>query len=652
MAKLFLSYSRKDARAAERFTRWLESEGHDVWRDEDDIGGGTSFSSEIERALEDCDAVLVLWSVDSAQSAWVRDEAGYGRDKSKLIPLSLDGIEPPLGFRQFQAMDLSKWKGRGDPPGAERIRAAIERISGNSMAAVPAMAAVPKRHFGSLRDLPRSALIAGLVAIVAAGLLGLFLWQRSSANRALTIAVMPSPASPDRATAADYANVAAADMAAFLGSHFDQATVIAPSDSAGRTSGYRVLISATAHGKGADASLTLSDADGHTIIWSKSWAVPDVSTVDLREEVSRFASDAALCLTDAKGGSERLTQPALGVYMGGCVGIADSDWSDAQVLAAFERVAKLAPDFPQGWASLSVGRALFAANLKDGPPGPYAAAVRSARQAIARARRLAPQSGLPYVAEYHLVGDDPYRELAALEEGAKVDPDSAVVQMNLADALTAVGRISDSVQAAQRAIELDPLSPFARSHYILALAYAGAFSKAKAAIVEARKKWPNDPQIDWAEFGFQYRYGDPRIAEVLLPRAIDASDATLEPARKLIAARANPTPANVDDALAAFRTRWMSNPRTENIVLLALGTFGKTKEAYELLNDPKFQPFLDTDILFRPEFARVRADPRFVAVAARAGLVHYWRTSGNWPDFCLSEQLKYDCKTEAAKYPG
>ena len=57
MAKLFLSYSRKNARQAERFTRWLESEGHDVWRDEDDIGGGASFSREIEHALNDCDAV-------------------------------------------------------------------------------------------------------------------------------------------------------------------------------------------------------------------------------------------------------------------------------------------------------------------------------------------------------------------------------------------------------------------------------------------------------------------------------------------------------------------------------------------------------------------------------------------------------------------
>ena len=39
-----------------------------------------------------------------------------------------------------------------------------------------------------------------------------------------------------------------------------------------------------------------------------------------------------------------------------------------------------------------------------------------------------------------------------------------------------------------------------------------------------------------------------------------------------------------------------------------------------------------------------------MSVAARAGLVRYWRKSGNWPDFCSSEQLKYDCRAEAAKY--
>jgi hypothetical protein len=81
-----------------------------------------------------------------------------------------------------------------------------------------------------------------------------------------------------------------------------------------------------------------------------------------------------------------------------------------------------------------------------------------------------------------------------------------------------------------------------------------------------------------------------------------------------------------------------------------LGNFGRVDEAYQLMEDPKFQPYLDTNDLFRPDFAKVRADPRFMRIAARAGLVRYWRQTGYWPDFCASEQLRYDCKTEATKY--
>jgi hypothetical protein len=83
---------------------------------------------------------------------------------------------------------------------------------------------------------------------------------------------------------------------------------------------------------------------------------------------------------------------------------------------------------------------------------------------------------------------------------------------------------------------------------------------------------------------------------------------------------------------------------------LALANFGRVDQAYQLMEDPKFQPFIEKDALFRPDFAGVRADPRFLQVAARLRLVRYWRDSGYWPDFCTREQLRYDCKAEAAKY--
>jgi tetratricopeptide (TPR) repeat protein len=448
--------------------------------------------------------------------------------------------------------------------------------------------------------------------------------------------------------AADYSNVAAADLAAFLPRRFDRATVIAPADASAGVAGYRMLISTDPHGAAVNASLTLSDEDDHTTLWSRNWSVADASAADLKAEVSAAASKAALCLTEARGGSSRLSQPALGVYLSGCAGFADTNVSNEDFEATFERVLKLAPDFAPAWNYLALSRSWIAEGLQDSSPA-RATALERARDAIAKARKLNPDSGMSYDAEYHLISNDTFRGLQVLEQGAKVDPDDGEIQMHLSEVFQSVGRMSDSVQAAQRGIELEPGSPWGRSQYILALVYSGAFSKAKADIAQARQKWPNDPAIDWAEFGFQYRYGDPRAALALLPKVLNYSDAQTAPIRKVIAARLNPTAANIDDAISAFNPQDQAD---KGMILLALGNFGRVDQAYQVLGDSKFLPFLETQALFRPDFAGVRADPRFMGVAARVGLVRYWRQTGYWPDFCTSEQLKYDCKTEAAKYPN
>ncbi|MCY7271640.1 MAG: toll/interleukin-1 receptor domain-containing protein, partial [Sphingomonas bacterium] len=105
MASVFLSYDRNDANQARGIAKALERAGNSVWWDRH-IQGGTQFSRAIEQALHDADAVVVLWSTESVQSTWVRDEAAEGRDSGKLIPVTLDGALPPMGFRQFQVIGI------------------------------------------------------------------------------------------------------------------------------------------------------------------------------------------------------------------------------------------------------------------------------------------------------------------------------------------------------------------------------------------------------------------------------------------------------------------------------------------------------------------------------------------------------------------
>ena len=106
MVSVFLRYDRDDAKRAKAIARALERGGHAVWWDRQ-IAGGAEFAQEIEQELGKSTAVAVLWSRHSIQSACVRDKAAEGRGERKLVPVSIDGTLAPMGFRQYQVIDLS-----------------------------------------------------------------------------------------------------------------------------------------------------------------------------------------------------------------------------------------------------------------------------------------------------------------------------------------------------------------------------------------------------------------------------------------------------------------------------------------------------------------------------------------------------------------
>jgi TolB-like protein/Tfp pilus assembly protein PilF len=159
---IFVSYAHGDHARAQRLAAALKQCGYDVWWDAL-IEGGTRYARSISEALEAADVVIVLWSKQSIESDWVRDEAAQGRDRHRLVPLSLDGSHPPLGFRQYQMIDLSHWRGRADAPQIEAIRRAIAKVLGEEPAPEPTA------RNGFTR---RQAVVGGTAAAAAAAVAG------------------------------------------------------------------------------------------------------------------------------------------------------------------------------------------------------------------------------------------------------------------------------------------------------------------------------------------------------------------------------------------------------------------------------------------------------------------------------------------------
>ena len=137
MADIFLSYSEKDRSTVSRLADTLQSVGWSVWWDRR-IPAGSTWRSVLEHELQSMRCMVVLWSSNSVHSEWVCEEAAEGRQLGRLVPVSIDRVRPPAGFREIQAADLVDWDGSRSFLGLQRLLEDIERLIGKPGVVPPA----------------------------------------------------------------------------------------------------------------------------------------------------------------------------------------------------------------------------------------------------------------------------------------------------------------------------------------------------------------------------------------------------------------------------------------------------------------------------------------------------------------------------------
>lgn len=214
---VFLSYSRADQPLALQVLAALEAAGITVWWD-GLLPGGARYNDVTEHKLESAYAVITLWSQTSVHSHWVHDEAMRGRDRGCLVPASIDGSEPPLGFRQFQWVTLFDAGGAIIPSAMARLIQSVERMhpaaGGHKPLSPPRAPAAPvaAAPHGRFRMDRRKAVGAGAALAILGG--GALAWRGGlfGGERANSVAVLPfnrSGGSPDQAY---FANDLAAEI--------------------------------------------------------------------------------------------------------------------------------------------------------------------------------------------------------------------------------------------------------------------------------------------------------------------------------------------------------------------------------------------------------------------------------------------------------
>ena len=329
-------------------------------------------------------------------------------------------------------------------------------------------------------------------------------------------------------------------------------------------------------------------------------------------------------------------------------------------IAILEQAVERAPGFSQAWAQLAYWRAM---TLRLGLGGEtIERELIHARHAARAALQLGPGSALGILATATLLPlCGHYAEKRNLVNQALArSPNDPVVLTHASGLHDAVGRQRQAFGMIEQAYELDPRATgWYRGYVLQAL---GRSTEADASFDRDLARWPDNLSLWFTAIGCACERGDwdryDRLT-ALLPTELQS-----EPNMLAIRWTAERERSWTDEtAKAALEDLRLSVKDTGSARLnLAglLGDKGHVDEAYEILAAASFAHLfspegvlmfgdLGLNLLFKPRFAAMRRDRRFVELCAHLGLCAFWAESGEWPD-CVAEVAPfYDLKAEVMR---
>lgn len=509
-AQVFVSYARTEIDQARKIINVIEEAGFRVWWD-GLLEAGSVFTRSTEAALNNADAVVVLWSAKSVDSHWVRDEATNGRDRGRLVPISLDGSLPPLGFRQFQSIDISGWNGQADFPAIRNILYVIDQLVGGE-AMLSRDPAVPLAAQGLVvpQKPGKSKLLAGAGALLVAVGLG---WAAlsgqfsSDAEEGDRIAILPFKNLSGDPEQAYFSDGLSEELRAVLTKNEGLQVVAQTSSNKFRDDfgdpksianalGVNYLLGGSVRRSGETVRVSAQLINAKTGVddWSETYdrKLSDIFTVQ-SDIADRVAS--ALAVQMAKEDPEGKARPggttnaaAYDAYLRGraLYDLALDQASDRAAEGQFKAAIAADPGYGAAWSAVSRVQTTIANSYPSDIPlsVQYDKAVASAREAV----KLAPQMADGHAAlGYVLLNGrlDARGAGAAYRQSYRYGGGNADIIQGYANFMARIGKLPEAQRAIAAAIKLDPLNPAAFRIKATVLFLAGDYSAARSAIKQA-----------------------------------------------------------------------------------------------------------------------------------------------------------------------
>ncbi len=396
----------------------------------------------------------------------------------------------------------------------------------------------------------------------------------------------------------------------------------------------------------------LDDPARHATLWSESVDGPAADSDQLQARIASTIVAVLACSNRALVPVHGLTDPDLLTrYLHACDLMVNPGSSAYEVLASLREVAAKAPGFTPAHSDLAKFDTYYSPNL----PPDQAAPLRQEGEAEAhKALALDPKSPDAYLTLAVLLPPTDWagRE-RLLRQGVAGDPDWPITNGVLGLMLADTGRLQDAAGFMQKAAAANLPTDWRPQNAVLQCG-SGQFEPAMSYLSAELKR---NPIANYAWYSlrkclkFAGRWADLRGQTSYVQEA-NRKDPSSTMYDIYLVAEESGKPADVararNAALAVLPGDW---PVTIANAIEALSVLGFADDAFAVAQ--RFAPRREEDsaFLFSPLTAPLRRDPRFMQLAARLGLVDYWRGSGHWPDFCSEPGLPYDCRDAAAKAP-
>jgi serine/threonine-protein kinase len=506
---VFLSYKAEDRPRVAPLVKALEADGLSIWWDAH-IGGGDDWRDTILRHLETAKVVIVVWSKRSIgpHGQFVRDEATHALKRGTYFPVRIDKVDPPLGFGETHALDLTGWKGDQSDPRYQAMTSALRKRLG--VTAAGSLKLDQPKQFAVNR---RAVVVgSGAVAAVVAGA-GAWFLIRPSGRKADSIAVLPFANLSGDPKQSYFSDGIAEELRNALARLAGLKVVARTSSEAVRNDdaptaakklGVANILTGSVRQSPSTIRVSAQLVDGQTGIerWSQNYDREPGDSIkiqtDIAEQVARalaIALAGAARAAIAVGGTQiaaaqNLLLKAIAKLRGGT----KEDITEA--LSLTDAALALDPNYAEANVYKALGLISYAGNFANEAelPSFRERALQVARQALSLAPNLA--SAHNALAQIHHISLNLRAADEEYKRALQLTPGEAETARDYAQFAGKLSRKAESRRYSEQAIALDPLNPesYRARHLVLvasrSLEEAVEFSKSIERTSPNLFRWP------------------------------------------------------------------------------------------------------------------------------------------------------------------